>query len=432
MPRKPEPSFRVKEIIWDLAATAGTKNLSALYKDLDYKLERLRQSEDEGFFEDTPDIRTIQRIIEVDINRLVPEVVITKLPSHVWHLRHDYEDIKQLAKGSIEAKPETLGKGGLGEDKQREQISQVLVTDDRHRALMLHSEAIKKAINTWVEKLRPPSDEELRDAWKGKLNGWGVITEVTADGHGSAAPTMGKHPLYDSLRHHLVPPVVEEGFWEKSSQVVDLALSFQSGATAIYSELSKAAEQRSGFGIITESWQAEPVTGLTTDFIQTLYEHALGITDFGSWTHSAWAALWPTTGGLIVTWPNEGVRLLQHFGLDPFIQETYWPLAGGPFMLPRHSKERIAYGDASLVSPCRVAFLLCFGTKVIATAFLLEQLTPPEEAHRAIMADCASWQKAGSLMRTRKGLDSLSHELQNALESAACETSFPGRCARCP
>jgi hypothetical protein len=98
MPRKPEPSFRIKEIIWDLAATTGAENLSALYRDLDYKLERLRQSKDEDFYEDTPDIRTIQRIIEVDINRLAPEVVVTKLPPHVWRLRRDYEEIKQLAK----------------------------------------------------------------------------------------------------------------------------------------------------------------------------------------------------------------------------------------------------------------------------------------------------------------------------------------------
>ena len=312
------------------------------------------------------------------------------------------------------------------------QVSRVLVTDDRHRALTLHFEAVRKTIGVWVEKLRPPSDEELRDAWRGKLNGWGVIAEATADGHGSARPSMGKHLLYDSLRHHLVPPLVEEGFWEKSSQLVSLVLSFLSGATGIHNELSRAAEQRSGLGIITESWQEEPVTGLTTDFIQTLYEHALGIIDLSGWTHSAWAALWPVTGGLIITWPHEGVRLLRHLGLDPLIREVYWPLTGGPLMLPRHPRERIAYGDARLDSPCRVAFLLCFGTRVIATAFLLEQLALPEEVYRAIMADCASWQKASSLTRTRKALDSLSHEVQTALESAVCETSFPGRCARCP
>ena len=83
--------------------TTGAKNLSAVYRDLDYKLERLRRNRGEDFFEDTPDIRTVQRIIKSDINRLAPEVVVAKLPSHVWRLRHDYEEIKQLAKGGIEA-----------------------------------------------------------------------------------------------------------------------------------------------------------------------------------------------------------------------------------------------------------------------------------------------------------------------------------------
>jgi len=317
-------------------------------------------------------------------------------------------------------------------DTQEGEVGRVLVTDDTHRALTLHFEAVRKTIGVWVEKLRPPSDEDLRDARQGKLNGWGVIAEVTANGHGSATPAMGKHLLFDSLQHHLVPPLVEEDFWDKSSQLVGLALSFLSGAAGIYRELSKAAEERSGLGIITASWQEGPVTGLTTDFIQTLYEHTLGITDFSGWTHSAWAALWPVTGGLIITWPNEGVRLLRRLGLDPIIEETHWPLTGGPFMLPRHSRERIAYGDARLDSPCRVAFLLCFGTTVIATASRWEQLAPSEEAHRAIIADCASWQRATSLARARNGLDALSHEVQIALESVLCETSFPGRCARCP
>lgn len=92
------------------------------------------------------------------------------------------------------------------EGKQEGQVSRVLVTDDRPRALMLHSEAIRKAISAWLEKQHPPSDQELSSAWKGKLDAWGVIAEVTADGHSSAGHAMGKHPLYDSLRQHLVPP----------------------------------------------------------------------------------------------------------------------------------------------------------------------------------------------------------------------------------
>lgn len=107
MPKQPGPPFRLKEIIWDVAATVGTDNFSAFLRDLDYKLEGLRKNNDEDFFENMPEPRTIQRIIELDIQRLSPEVVISKLPRHVWRLRNDYEDIKQLAREKIEAKPPT-------------------------------------------------------------------------------------------------------------------------------------------------------------------------------------------------------------------------------------------------------------------------------------------------------------------------------------
>lgn len=100
MPRKSEPSWRLKQIIWDLAAATGTENLAALQKDLDYALEKLRKDEKGNFSEDTPDVRTIRRIIKVDIQSLEPEVVVTKLPRHVWHLRSDYEAIKQLAESN--------------------------------------------------------------------------------------------------------------------------------------------------------------------------------------------------------------------------------------------------------------------------------------------------------------------------------------------
>lgn len=109
MPRRPEPSFRLKQIIWDLAATTGAENLTALLKDLDYKLEELRKNKNEDFSENLPDIRTVQRIIELDINRLLPEVVVSKLPPHVWHLRHDYEKIKELA-DSMKTEQEALKK----------------------------------------------------------------------------------------------------------------------------------------------------------------------------------------------------------------------------------------------------------------------------------------------------------------------------------
>jgi len=97
MPRKSPPSFKLKLIIWDLAATMGTDNYSAIQRDLDYKLEELRKNKNEDFTEDVPDLRTVRRIVEQDINKISPEAVVANLPRHVWRLRKDYEDIKRLA-----------------------------------------------------------------------------------------------------------------------------------------------------------------------------------------------------------------------------------------------------------------------------------------------------------------------------------------------
>ncbi len=94
MPRKKEPSFKLKMLIWDKVATIGKKP-EAILRELDIELQRFR--EEGKFYEDTPDVRTIKRIIERDINQLKPEVVIAKLPRYVWHLRDDYEAVEALA-----------------------------------------------------------------------------------------------------------------------------------------------------------------------------------------------------------------------------------------------------------------------------------------------------------------------------------------------
>lgn len=93
MPRRREASFNLKILIWDKAATIGKKP-EVILRVLDNELQRLRK--EDKFHEDTPDVRTIKRIIERDLNRLDPEVVIAKLPPHLWHLRNDYKDIKSL------------------------------------------------------------------------------------------------------------------------------------------------------------------------------------------------------------------------------------------------------------------------------------------------------------------------------------------------
>ena len=104
MPKRPEPTFGLKQIIWDVAATVGTDNWSAVYREIDLKIRQFHKN-DELIGEVIPDERTVRSIIEVDINSLLPEVVVSKLPQHVWHLRNDYEAIKQLAE-SVKAQQE--------------------------------------------------------------------------------------------------------------------------------------------------------------------------------------------------------------------------------------------------------------------------------------------------------------------------------------
>jgi len=94
MPRRPEPSFEVKKVIWDVAATVGQEKYGLIRRDVDIELGKRRR--DLTLFEETPDVRTIKRIITQDINGVPPEKVISGLPRHVWALRHDYEDLKSL------------------------------------------------------------------------------------------------------------------------------------------------------------------------------------------------------------------------------------------------------------------------------------------------------------------------------------------------
>lgn len=100
MPRKPEPSFEMKKRIWEIAATVGKDNLVQIQRQLDHELWKAE------IREDTPDIRTIKRIVR-EINDLPQQIVVAKLPAHVWLLRDDYETIKQLVKGG------TTGQAGV-------------------------------------------------------------------------------------------------------------------------------------------------------------------------------------------------------------------------------------------------------------------------------------------------------------------------------
>ena len=66
MSRKLGPSFKMKKIIWDVAATVGVNKFEDIRRQVDYELENLRK--DTEIFEDTPDIRTIKRIVQKDLS----------------------------------------------------------------------------------------------------------------------------------------------------------------------------------------------------------------------------------------------------------------------------------------------------------------------------------------------------------------------------
>ncbi|MFC1893749.1 hypothetical protein ACFLYR_06985 [Chloroflexota bacterium] len=127
MTRKPEPSFSLKLIIWDIAATIGTDNYSAIYREVHQKLRQLHKNE-ELYEDETPDIRVLRRIVDLDIQRLSREVVVSKLPRHVWLLRNDYEeiirDLEELQGGGREQGP-TIEEEKQLQWQQVEHISQI-------------------------------------------------------------------------------------------------------------------------------------------------------------------------------------------------------------------------------------------------------------------------------------------------------------------
>ncbi|MDD4985555.1 MAG: hypothetical protein PHQ43_07165 [Dehalococcoidales bacterium] len=91
MAKKTELSFDIKLIIWDAAVSSAPRNWESISRSVERKMS------DSDCHEDVPDTRTIRRIVEKDINDLSEEVVIGKLPRHIWPLRKDYEGIKKTA-----------------------------------------------------------------------------------------------------------------------------------------------------------------------------------------------------------------------------------------------------------------------------------------------------------------------------------------------
>ena len=62
----------MKEIIWNAAIKVAKDNLQVTQRQVDYEIAkcRLEDGKEVQIFEDTPDTRTVKRIIGVDISEL--------------------------------------------------------------------------------------------------------------------------------------------------------------------------------------------------------------------------------------------------------------------------------------------------------------------------------------------------------------------------
>ena len=308
----------------------------------------------------------------------------------------------------------------------------MIVGNEEARLKTAHNEDIRKAIELWITKQCPASFEDLSSLKSGKLDAWGIETRVIPGAQWQAMLTMASHPLYDSLRAHLVPPVVEESFWDKALEIRDKVLGFVSKAAEALQAIEKTAVEETGLTVGADAWHSEPVIGLTSAFTQTVFNRCLDIQDFTNWAYHAWGIVWPATGGAIITWVNEGIRLLKGMGYDPRIVVTTWQVMGQNVILPRGPNERIACGNAAPTLPASIAFMLCFGNEDIAIAYNPEQLAACEQAHKAMIQGSVSWNDAIALRQDQEKLDNLSNEILAQLQKARYFPSFPGRCSFCP
>jgi hypothetical protein len=138
MPRKVEPSFSLKQIIWDIAATISRDNYSAIRREVEQKLRQLHKN-DELWEDELPDIRVLRRIVDLDIQRLPREVVVSKLPRHVWLLRNDYEeiigDLEEIQGGDQKQKP-------MGEKGQLSVITETITIKPFQKSSLADPESL--------------------------------------------------------------------------------------------------------------------------------------------------------------------------------------------------------------------------------------------------------------------------------------------------
>lgn len=322
------------------------------------------------------------------------------------------------------------------ERETKEKLSEPQVVTIRSEDTYLkaaHYEDIRQAIKLWIENQRRASPEELSGLWKGKLSAWGVEVESLPGTERRALLTMSSHALYESLGAHLMPPVVKEDFWGTVSKISTIALMLVDNSVKCFAQIAADATNQTGLPINADEWKNAPATGLTSAFTKTVFDQSMQIHSFTNWTYHAWAVLWPASGGLIITWVNEGTRLLRRMGYDPGVSLTTCYLTMvQPLLLPRSSTERVVYGNVDLHSPGSVGFLLCFGNEEIALLAAPEQIAGCQQVHGTMMQKYSSWDKAARLRQAWAKLDTLSNKLSAELQRAQYSLSFPGHCPLCP
>jgi hypothetical protein len=242
--RQPEPSFEVKSIIWDAAATVGKDNLAAIERQVDYELERRRKGDQEDLHENTPDIRTIKRIVNKDINELPPEVVLAKLPEHVWLLRNDCPLIKQLSERKTQQAANLL----IIEAKHKHNDDLVVVLQDwRDRFALVPAMPFVRAFRGEFDEVwnprsdgsyKPPLHVKCRGGSSYIIPGWSERSFVPWSWNREDFETRA---LYRCLREHLANAPLGQ-YWQSWE---DTATHYKDSCLLVWSSILREVEKLS-------------------------------------------------------------------------------------------------------------------------------------------------------------------------------------------
>jgi hypothetical protein len=179
----------MKRAIWDLAGKLGPDRHSAIQQSLHNWTERNESQEK------VPDTRKISRVIQ-ELQALDVSVLKT-LPEHVWHLREDYEDIKELLQG----RPGYHDPTSTGRSRRNQESLQG--GGGNNRALQMeqsgHWPGLRRKAATLREQLYAPLPQLLGLCKADPLNPH-LILEPQYNG---VALRVEEKPLFLALQQHL-------------------------------------------------------------------------------------------------------------------------------------------------------------------------------------------------------------------------------------